>query len=47
MPLLTAIRVLDFGRFPAPTLGPHTQEILAAPGYDAKAVAALRAQGVV
>jgi len=47
MPLLTAIRVLDFGRFPAPTLGLHTQEILAALGYDTEAIAALRAQGVV
>ncbi|HYN58419.1 MAG TPA: CoA transferase [Rubrivivax sp.] len=32
---------------PAPTLGQHTQEILATLGYDTEAIAALRAQGVV
>jgi crotonobetainyl-CoA:carnitine CoA-transferase CaiB-like acyl-CoA transferase len=32
---------------PAPGLGQHTQEILAALGYDAAAIAELRSQGVV
>jgi formyl-CoA transferase len=32
---------------PAPALGEHTQEILAALGYDDAAIAGLRAQGVV
>ena len=31
----------------APALGQHTQEILASLGYDAAAVAGLKAQGVV
>jgi crotonobetainyl-CoA:carnitine CoA-transferase CaiB-like acyl-CoA transferase len=32
---------------PAPGLGEHTQEILASLGYDAAAVAELKAQGVI
>ena len=32
---------------PAPALGQHTQEILAELGYEAAAVAELRARGVV
>ena len=32
---------------PAPTPGQHTEEVLAAAGYDAERLAALRAEGVI
>lgn len=34
-------------RFPAPTLGQHTREVLSAIGYDAARIDALAAQGVI
>ena len=34
-------------RTPAPTLGEHSEEILGEIGYDADAIAALRAAGIV
>ena len=37
----------EFPKRPAPVLGAHTDEILAAAGYSAARIAALRAEGVV
>jgi alpha-methylacyl-CoA racemase len=46
-PLAFSRTPVDNDRLPAPSLGEHTHEVLAAAGYDAEQVAALEASGAI
>ena len=46
-PLAFSRTPVDNDRLPAPSLGEHTHEVLAAAGYDAEQVAALEESGAI
>ncbi len=46
-PLAFSRTPVDNDRLPAPSLGEHTHEVLAAAGYDAEQIAALEASGAI